>query len=93
MQNKIYIIEDDFHAEHVEKFPSFELALTRLQEFSKITWGEFPNIAPCTNGLNCRRDYIIKEVTNPGTFGKIKVVTTPIFSITAEGLEWNYKNN
>jgi hypothetical protein len=58
---KIFVIEDQSHAEQVGEFVSLQSAWEELQRLSGIPWDEPPNVAPCQSWQTCGRDYEIVE--------------------------------
>lgn len=62
-----YIIEDEFHAEHIlnKEFDSFQDALNEIKSYSKIPWDLAPNKCPCQSWESCHRDYIIIPIEKP----------------------------
>ncbi len=58
----MFIIEDDFHAEHViTGLDSFDEAMRPLRDWSEIKWGKPPHQPPCADSLDCHRAYHIVE--------------------------------
>lgn len=58
---KIFVIEDEAHAETHGKYQSFEDAVTELKKLTHLSWNEDPNKAPCVGWENCGRNYKIIE--------------------------------
>ena len=83
----MFVIEDENHSEQLGEYVTFEEALIRLQEWSKVAWDAPPKRAPCTSWKTCGRSYWIVEYKDePGS-------TEPppshfIFEISATGIQW-----
>jgi hypothetical protein len=83
----MFVIEEDFHAEWMGRFSSFEEALQELKNYSTIPWNENPNCPPCTGWKTCHRDYPIVEYDiSSDPWSEIK--KTPIVEISSKGLIW-----
>lgn len=84
---RIFIIEDDMHAENCGEYSSFDEALSELKKWASIPWGTHPNRCPCMSWRTCTRTYQILEYENddiPYTF----IEATPIFEISSNGILW-----
>jgi hypothetical protein len=64
---KIFVIEDQGHAEHRGEFASLQGAWRELERLSRIPWDQSPNIAPCQSWRTCGRDYEILEYETSST--------------------------
>lgn len=60
-KSKVYVIEDEMHAERCGQFTAFGDALFELKKRATIDWDKEPNVCPCTNWKNCGRNYEIVE--------------------------------
>jgi len=58
---RIFVIEDQKHAEQVGVFSTLQDAWEELHRRSAIRWDAEPNIAPCRSWRTCGRDYEILE--------------------------------
>ena len=58
---KLFVIEDEKHAENQGEYPSFEAAVTELQKRMTIPWDQEPNRCPCEAWETCGRTYEIVE--------------------------------
>lgn len=85
--NKLFIIEDEIHAEWCGRFASFSEALTELQERSKIAWNQEPNKCPCTSWKTCEREYSIVEYDSSIEPWR-ELSRAPILKISSIGASW-----
>jgi hypothetical protein len=58
---KLFVIEDDNHAEIIGEFATLEDAWAELACLSTIPWDQGPNAAPCMGWQTCGRAYRILE--------------------------------
>ena len=62
--SKIFVIEDQNHAEWIGEFDSIASAWAQLKKFSELPWDARPNRCPCQSWRTCGRDYEIQEYDN-----------------------------
>lgn len=58
---KIFLIEDEAHAELQGEYATFKDAVVELKRRMNIPWNQEPNICPCTSWKTCGRNYEIVE--------------------------------
>ena len=83
-----YVIEDDFHAELFDQFPTLDLAIQELKRLAGIPWDQPPNQAPCENWKGCGRTYHILEVDAAKLPWKERR-RLPMLEISAKGVQWS----
>jgi hypothetical protein len=84
----MFVIEDEAHAEPQEGlFQTRQQAIAELRHRAEIPWNEEPNIAPCTNWLNCGRRYELVEYDDTMSPWK-EVSRNLILEISAAGIRW-----
>ena len=76
---RIFVVEDDFHAELIGKFSSREEA-DELLERLRANPSALENRAPCTNWKTCCRQYYLLEYENSQT-PWAKLSSEPAFEI------------
>jgi hypothetical protein len=81
----VFVIEDEFHAEWISQFDSFEAAMNELRRLATIPWGQRPNRAPCTSGDACKREYQIIEVDDSEASSEPR---GPTLTISAKSVQW-----
>ena len=83
----MFILEDDFHAEQIDRFDTYEAALNRIKELSNIPWDIEPNKCPCESWEKCGREYVIVEYEQKGDalFEKNR---NKILNISSAGTDW-----
>jgi hypothetical protein len=84
---KIFVIEDERHAEPQAKFACFADAVAELRLRSRIPWDEPPNHAPCTSWRTCGRVYEVIEYDDAQERWK-EVRHIPALEISATGVKW-----
>jgi hypothetical protein len=84
---KMFLIEDEIHAEPQGKFSTYDLALAEIKRRSTIPFEQSPNKCPCTNWENCERLYQIVEY-NVLTIPWIELSRKDILKISPEGIQW-----
>ena len=57
----VFVIEDEWHAEHIGRFDSRAEAQAELRRLAELPWDETPNLCPCTSWRTCGRRYHIVE--------------------------------
>ena len=83
----MFIIEDEFHAEQIAQFASFEEAIAELRRRAKLPWDKGPNMAPCMSWQTCGREYVIIEYDDSQLPWK-ELRRIPAFKVSAAGVEW-----
>jgi len=58
---RLFVVEDQMHAEQAGEFLSIADAWAELRRLSSIPWDKPPNIAACKDWQKCGRDYEIVE--------------------------------
>jgi hypothetical protein len=81
----LFIIEDDFHAEWLERFRSRAEAVAYLRELAEIPWDQEPNCAPCRGWRACHRDWVLIEYDESWE----EIGRTAAFSVSADGVVWS----
>ena len=85
---KIFIIEDETHAEPQEgEFQTFDDAYMELQKRAIIPFDEKPNCCPCTNWKDCERNYQIIEYDATKIPWR-ELQRKNILTISAKGVKW-----
>ena len=56
----IFVLEDDFHADEIVRFPTRQEAWRDMQRRASDPTS-VENQAPCTSWKTCKRDYVIVE--------------------------------
>lgn len=85
--SKMFVVEDEMHAEICGEFSSYEEALTEARRRAAISWNESPNRCPCTGWELCGRNYQIVEydaTDEPWT----RLATTPVLRVSASETSW-----
>ncbi len=88
MSSRIFVIEDEFHAEELGKHLDKDAAMADIREWSKRPWDAAPNRCPCTSWRTCGRDYVIIEYDTAGS-PWTKVARHRVLSISAGGVIWH----
>jgi hypothetical protein len=83
-----FVIEDDFHAEPFDEYPTLALAISELERLAAIPWNMPPNRAPCGGWEHCGRNYHILEVDRTTQPWK-EVRRIPMLDISATEVRWN----
>ena len=85
----MFFIEDEAHAEPQEgRFRTKQQAFAELTRRAAIPWNEPPNLAPCTNSLNCGRRYELVEYDDGALIWK-ELSRTLVLEISAAGVRWH----
>ncbi len=84
---KIFVIEDEMHSDHIGEFETFETALEELRRIASINWDENPNRAPCQSWVTCGRDYEIVEY-NKAMVPWAEIRRIPVLSVSAKEVRW-----
>ena len=58
---RIFVIEDELHAEQIGEFLSLDSAIAELRRLAAKPWDEAPNRAPCLSWEGCGRHYELVE--------------------------------
>ena len=61
MSTTCFLIEDEFHAEHISVHDSLADATRELRRLAEIPWDQKPNRPPCTSWRTCHRSYEVIE--------------------------------
>ena len=87
-EHRTFVIEDDLHGNWISRFASFAGALAELRRIADIPWGQEPNIAPCSGGETCERDYEIVEYdTSQTPWNELRRVS--IVTVSAKEVTWS----
>jgi hypothetical protein len=87
MTTKIFMIEDELHAEPKGVYKSLSDAVAELHRLASLPWDEAPNVAPCQQWRTCGRNYEIVEYdtsSSPWT----ELSRLECLEITAKGIRW-----
>ncbi len=85
--SKLFIIEDEMHADQQGEFKSFDEALNELEKRAKIPFDVEPNRCPCYNFKDCERRYTIilyNTITTPWK----ELFRKEILNISSNKVEW-----
>ena len=84
----MYIIEDEYHAEQSNPYPTYGAAVAELRRLAGIPWDKEPNQCPCTSWKTCSRLYrIIKfDDSNPESTKEISRVD--FLEVSKTGSKW-----
>lgn len=84
----MFVIEDELHSEWVGEYKTLEEVIGELKRLASIPWGQEPNRAPCTTGLNCGRNYeIIEYDTSIEPWNELN--RNPVLDVSAKGVQWH----
>lgn len=83
----MFIIEDEWHAEHVAEFATRDEALAELQRLAALRWDEAPNAAPCIGWQTCGRRYAVVEYDDANTPWR-ELGRTPVLEVSQTGTNW-----
>lgn len=84
----MFRIEDDFHSDVLPgRYETFESALEELCRIAVIPFGDAPNRPPCSNGMDCVREYHIVECDHPEKSSDQRI-NCKILEISAAGVTW-----
>ena len=84
---KIFVVEDQSHAEAIGKFSTLQGAWDELLRLSAVPWDAAPNMAPCQSWKTCGRDYEIIEYDITGETWTL-VQRYAGLEVGAEGVAW-----
>lgn len=84
---RLFVLEDDFHAEPIAEFSTWDDAVTELNRIAHVRWGDAPNRPPCQDWASCRRDYELVEY-NVAEAPWTLIRRAPALKVSAEGVEW-----
>lgn len=84
---KIFVVEDQSHAEAIGEFPTLQEAWDELLRLSAIPWDATPNLAPCQSWEACGRDYEIIEYDIAGETWTL-VQRYAGMEVSAAGVAW-----
>jgi hypothetical protein len=83
----MFVIEDEFHAEHDGRYASFDDAIAELRRRATIPWDQPPNAAPCMSWETCRREYVVIEFDESQSPWK-ELRRVPVLEMSADGVKW-----
>jgi len=83
----MYVLEDEWHAEHVGEFVTRSEALAELRRRAGVPWSEPPNVAPCTNWQTCGRNYELIEYDD-ATVPWRELGREAALEVSAAGVNW-----
>ena len=85
---RIYVIEDEVHAEcGPDTYSTFDAAMRELRRRADLAWDAPPNMAPCTSWRTCGRRYEIVEYdVSTNRWNELK--RTAALQIDAHGVRW-----
>ena len=83
----MFIIEDSLHSETIVESESYEKIIQEIKRISIIPFETEPNVPPCQNHENCKREYDIIEY-NTSTDPWVEIKRIPIFSISKNEIKW-----
>ncbi|KRA75670.1 hypothetical protein ASD78_06770 [Lysobacter sp. Root667] len=84
---KIFVVEDQSHAEPIGEFSTIGAAWDELRRLSAIPWDAAPNAAPCGSWESCGRDYEIVEYdTTDGALALVQRYSG--LEVSAKGVTW-----
>lgn len=84
----MFMIEDETHAELQEgRFQTRQEAIAELERRAATPWDEAPNRAPCTNWLNCGRQYELVEYDDTASPWK-ELSRNLVLEVSAAGVRW-----
>ncbi len=87
---KIFVIEDEAHAEWQGEYATFEDVVSELKKRMNIPWDQKPNICPCISWQTCGRNYEIVEYDTEGELWK-EIKRTAALEISLKGTNWLLK--
>jgi len=83
----MFVIQDEWHAELSDAFPTREDAVEELLRLRAIDWDQPPNRAPCTSWRTCGRRYSLIEFDDRFTPWRTLSCVWAL-DISAEGVSW-----
>ena len=84
----MFVIEDEFHAEWIGKFSSFEHAIAELRRIALLPRDGAPNQPPCMNWETCGREYSVVEYDDSHSPWQ-EVRRVSVLRVSASGVEWS----
>lgn len=85
--SRLFVIEDEAHAEWQGKYASLEDAIAELKRRASIPWDQDPNACPCTSWKTCGRNYqVIEFETSVRRWREIR--RTEYLEVSAKGVTW-----
>lgn len=78
---RVFVVEDDFHAEWMGQFPTKEAAIDYLASL-RTDPNSAENRAPCTNWRNCGREYYLVEYDD-AVKPWVTIHSEPVFAVRA----------
>jgi hypothetical protein len=86
-RSPIYVIEDEWHAEHLGEFDSRETAHGELRRLAEIPWDQAPNVCPCMSWRTCgRRYHVVEYDTSCSPWRQIS--DEALLDVSAKGTMW-----
>ncbi len=85
--SRLFVIEDELHAEPQGEYNTLAEALAELERRATLPWGQEPNQCPCTSWRTCRRRYEIIEYDDSSRPWR-QLGRTPYLEVSAEGVKW-----
>lgn len=85
--SRLFVIEDEIHAELCGEFSSFSKALNELRRRAEIPWHIPPNQCPCTSWQTCARYYEVREYDSSSA-PWLLLKSTSVLRISADGAQW-----
>jgi hypothetical protein len=79
----VFVISDEWHAEHLGEFESFAEAIEQLKYWAAVPWDESPNRAPCMSWRTCGRSYKILKYEGDEVLSAVAVL-----NVSERGTEW-----
>ncbi|MDC7125383.1 MAG: hypothetical protein PQJ46_07440 [Spirochaetales bacterium] len=83
----MFIVEDQNHCQYMGKYETYEAAIEKLNELSRIPWDQEPNRCPCRSWRTCEREYVIIEGKNENDKW-VQISRTNFLKISYAGVEW-----
>lgn len=84
---RMFVIEDEAHADIQGVFETRQDAMAELQRRASIPWDEAPNVAPCVSWKTCGRRYELVEIDASVTPTN-ELSRVPVLDVSAEGVRW-----
>ena len=83
----MFVIEDEWHAEHIANYETREGALAELRRLAGTPWNMAPNRCPCTSWRTCgRRYHIVEYDTSPEPWRRLS--DAKLLDVSAKGPDW-----
>jgi hypothetical protein len=83
----MFVIEDEWHAEHIGEFGSNAEALATLKRLAETSWDQPPNLCPCSSWRTCGRRYRIIEYDTSRTPWK-QISNDAFLEVSAKETVW-----